>query len=80
MTKLLPILMAVALWIGCEPWFEDPVGPSKGPEGQPLEVYQGKDSAGNRIEYQFYLRGDDTTKHGEYYVFYEDEKMEKSLL
>ena len=69
MTKVILILMTVVLWSGCS----DPLGvgsifdesgwsPSTGPEGQPLELYQGKDSAGNRIDYQFYVSGADTIK------------------
>ena len=67
------LVMVVNLWSGCGPWYDDnPAGPTKGPEGQPLDVYQGKDRRGNRIEYQFYLSGADTIKHGDYYVFYEN--------
>ena len=79
MTKVLLILMTVVLWSGCSDPFgvgsifdESGWSPSTGPEGQPLELYQGKDSAGNRIDYQFYVSGADTIKHGSYHVYFEN--------
>ena len=44
MTKLLLILIVVALLGGCV--FQDPMGPTEGPQGQPLQEYS-KDSEGN---------------------------------
>ena len=64
--------MAVGIVGGCGKLFEDPTGPTEGPEGQPLEEYYGKDSEGNRIMYEFYLSGADTVKHGDYWVYYEN--------
>ena len=76
MTKLLLILMVVGLWSGCEPLLMEypnaaPTGVPIGPEGQPIEMYYGKDSEGNHIEYEFYMSGPDTIKHGDYDVYYE---------
>ena len=45
MTKLLLILIVVALLGGCV--FQDPMGPTEGQQGQPLQEYSGKDSEGN---------------------------------
>ena len=42
-----------------------------GPEGQPIEVFYGKDSEGNLIEYEYYISEVDTIKHGRYDVYYE---------
>ena len=79
MTKVILILMTVVLWSGCgvnppilSVFDESGWSPSTGPEGQPLELYQGKDSAGNRIDYQFYVSGADTIKHGDYNVYFEN--------
>ena len=69
MAKLLLMLMVVGLWSGCV--FQDPTGPTEGPEGQSLEQYNGKDSEGNRIMYEFYLSGTDTVKHGDYWVYFD---------
>ncbi len=78
MKRLIGLLVMVSLWSGCEDFLDNPLfdddtaGPTKGPEGQPLDVYQDKDSKGNRIEYEFYISGTDTIKHGKYRVFYEN--------
>ena len=69
MTKLLLMLLAAGVMSGCV--FQDPTGPTEGPEGQSLEEYNGKDSEGNRIMYEFYLSGADTVKHGDYWVYFD---------
>ena len=70
------ILLVIYVLIGCGPWYDDnPTGPSEGPEGQSLDTFRGTDSAGNRIEYEFYLSGTDTVKHGDYTVFFDDADM-----
>ena len=76
MTKFLLLLMVVGLWSGCNYSHSPDYSPGYsvwyGPEGQPIEVYYGKDSEGNRIEYEFYMSGPDTIKHGYYDVYYEE--------
>ena len=73
MKPLIGLLVMGVIWSGCSDIFDESGwSPSKGPEGQPLELYQGKDSAGNRIDYQFYVSGADTIKHGNYHVYFEN--------
>ena len=73
MKPLIGLLVMGVIWSGCSDIFDESGwSPSKGPEGQPLELYQGKDSAGNRIDYQFYVSGADTIKHGSYHVYFEN--------
>jgi antitoxin component YwqK of YwqJK toxin-antitoxin module len=64
MKRMIGLVMMVGVWIGCGE--DTPTGPTKGPQGQTLEVYNGEDEDGNRIEYQFYRNGDELIKHGYY--------------
>ena len=57
LTKLLLMILVVGLWSGCNYSYNPDYSPGYsvwyGPEGQPIEVYYGKDSEGSRIEYEF---------------------------
>ena len=72
MTKFLLLFMVVGLWSGCNYSYSPGYSVWYGPEGQPIEVYYGKDSEGNRIEYEFYMSGPDTIKNRYYDVYYEE--------
>ena len=79
MKKILGLLMVVGLMVsfgGCGGDSDSPTGPSeeitKGPEGQTLEVYNGENEDGEKIEYQFYRNGNEIIKHGYFKVFVEN--------
>ena len=65
MKPILGFLLIICL-VGCGK--DTPTGP----QGQTLEVYEGEDRFGNKIEYQFYRNGNEEVKHGYYKRFDED--------
>ena len=66
MKRMIGSLMVLGWLVGCGGDKESPTGPTKGPEGQTLEVYNGENEDGNKIEYQFYRNGNELIKHGYY--------------
>ena len=77
MRQLFRILVMglMGAFIGCGGDSDSPTGPTKGPDGQTLEVYNGEDGDGNRIVYQFYRDGNDLVKHGFYKVYHSDGRV-----
>ena len=69
------VMGLMGAFIGCGGDSDSPTGPTKGPDGQTLEVYNGEDGDGNRIEYQFYRDGNDLVKHGFYKVYHSDGRV-----
>ena len=68
MKKILGLLLMLGLmvsFVGCGGDKDSPTGPT-GPQGQTLEIYNGEDGLGNKIEYQFYRNGNELIKHGYY--------------
>lgn len=80
MKRMFGLLMMVGLVVGvlsgCGGDKDSPTGPTKGPEGQTLEVYTEKWDDGNvENEYQFYRNGNELIKHGFYKWYYESGKV-----
>ena len=74
MKKIMGLLLIMGLMVsfgGCGGDKDIPTDSDSpmGYQGQTLEVYEGEDRFGNKIEYQFYHNGNEKVKHGYYKVF-----------
>ena len=83
MKKILGLLLMLGMMVsfgGCGGDKDSPTGPSEeityGPQGQALEVYNGENEYGYKIEFQFYRNGNKEIKHGYYKEYGEDGKIE----
>ena len=78
MNRMIGLLMVLGLvvgFVGCS-WDKDsPTGPTKGPEGQTLEIKTEEWDNGNaKEEFQYYRDGGTVIKHG-FYKFYKSGKV-----
>ena len=67
------LMVGVVGFIGCGGDKDSPTGPTKGPQGQTLEVETEKWNNGNiQVEFQYYRDGGSVIKHGWYYEYDKD--------
>jgi hypothetical protein len=82
MKRMFGILMMMGLVVGvlsgCGGDSDSPMGPTAGPQGQELEIYNGVNENDVVIEYQFYRNGNDMVQHGYYKEFWEEGRIRTS--
>jgi len=78
MKRIIGLLMVVGMMVGvgCGGDSDSPTGPTKGPQGQTLEVETERWDNGNiKVEFQFYRDGGFITKHGWYREYWQNGQM-----